>query len=155
MSRLFRPRTLALAAALALAVPAVATLSLSADAGPRHGGWGDRGPMGEFFESDGRFDRDAFAERMQAHYDAMREAGNGTVTRDIFVERSLEAMRPHMEERAARMFDRIDRNEDGVLSEAEFTAAKERMAERMEHRPPRPRDGGRDHRGERGGRSAD
>lgn len=153
MSRLFRPRTLALAAALTLAVPAVAVLSVTADAGPRHGGWGGQGGMmGEFFDDEGRFDRDAFAERMQSHYDAMQAAGDGTVSRDVFIDQTLEAMRPRMEERAGQMFDRMDRDEDGVLSEEEFAAAKDRMLERMENRRPRHRDGAR---GPRGGRSAD
>lgn len=149
MSRPFRlsSRSLAIAGAFAVALPAVAIVSLDAFAhGPgRSGGWHERGPMAEFRDADGRFDRAAFEARMQEHYDAMLAAGDGTVDRETFARQSVEIMRPHMEEGAARMFDRLDRDGDGVLSAEEFAAAKQRMGERMaDGRRHGPRDGQRD-----------
>lgn len=46
---------------------------------------------------------------------------------------SLEEMRPN-EKRQGKMFGRFDSDGDGVISEAEFAAAKEKMAEGKKHR---------------------
>ncbi|MFQ1701761.1 EF-hand domain-containing protein [Loktanella agnita] len=54
-----------------------------------------------------------------------------------------EEMRPRGADRADRMFERVDQDGDGVISEAEYDAAKSRMEERRGERRG-------DHRGPRG-----
>ncbi|MFN3615719.1 MAG: EF-hand domain-containing protein, partial [Rubrimonas sp.] len=87
-------------------------------------------------------DRDAFAAEMAADAAARAARMFERLDRDGDGLLSAEELAPRRPERRAAMFDRIDADGDGVVTREEAEAAQARWRARAEGRPGRGSDGG-------------
>lgn len=82
---------------------------------------------------------------MKARIEALDTDGDGQLS-------AAELAAPPMQK---RLFDRLDANHDGVVTEEEIAAARERMQDRMQGDRPGPRMDRREDRGGHGDRPGD
>ncbi|KNG94245.1 EF-hand domain-containing protein [Pseudaestuariivita atlantica] len=131
------PKTLVLAAL----VGSVAATGALAKGG--HGGM--RGEMPAFEELDANNDGQLTLEEIVAFREAHAKQrfaeidtdGDGQVTREDVIAAARDKAGDRAEKRAGRMFDRLDANEDGTLTEAEIATAKAEHADRRGDRMER------------------
>jgi len=99
--------------------------------GPMHGHWGHH--PGQFMfdaidtNHDGKISKDELAAFQKKHFDAL-SGGKAEITKEAFIDAHM----AELKDRAALMFDRLDTNHDGKLSEAELAARGETMFARLD-----------------------
>lgn len=115
-------RTTTLTGALILALAGVSLPAAAQDRGD--GPRGPRGPMFQFEEIDANADGKITQDEIDAHAAArFAEAdtnGDGTVSQDEMLARMEAQRQERMAAGAARMIERLDANDDGVLSSEEM-----------------------------------
>lgn len=81
---------------------------------------------------DGAIDAAEFEAAAANHHGAFAAGADGSLTREQAVAQAVKQATERATERATRMFDRLDADKDGTISQAEFKESRGRMFDRMD-----------------------
>ncbi|WP_162937385.1 EF-hand domain-containing protein [Indioceanicola profundi] len=118
-----------LAAGSALAQPAGGDQEHHGEHGRHHGA-----AMMEKLDTnkDGSIDAAEFEAAAATRFSEIDANGDGSVTKEEATAHAVKAATERATERAGKMFERLDADKDGTVTQAEFTQARGRMFEHMD-----------------------